>query len=1289
VSAEGESGGGTAVDARGAFGVQAGSYNTQVNYYYSDQTWTVKPARPPLAGSPYRGLSAFESDDAELFFGRDEAAGQVLGRLSRCAGGPGLVVVSGVSGAGKSSLLRAGVLPRLRREGLEGAPGAALWPCLLLTPGAAPLDELAVQVATLAGADAAMVARSLAADPAGFALTARQAALARHDGHPGPGTRRLLLVVDQFEQLFTACPDEGQRRAFITALHAAATTPGQAPAALVVLGVRADFEARCADYPELAAAIQGRYLLTAMTGRQLRLAITGPAARAGSSVAADLTEVLVREVSTRLPGGPSGPGGAAGAGALPLLSHALDQAWRTRDGDELTLADYERTGGIESAVARSAQQAYDELTPARQAIARQVFLRLVAATADGTDTAVPAATASLPGAGDGDAVAVLEAFAARRLLTLGAGTVEITHEVLLTAWPLLRDGWLAETRADRIIRTGLSAAAAEWARHSRDPAYLYTGSLLETAAAAAARAGADPARHPPLTRGENSFLAASDRARRHRARRRQGLLAALTALTVALAAITAVAIGQRDIADAERNQAISARDQAASDALAAQSEATGDTDPALARLEAVAAWHLAPTSRAGYAVLEAAVLPATSILASHGTPVASVAFSPDGQTLAVGTSDGTIQLWDASTRESSGTLSDRNGDPVVSLAFSPDGKTLAVGASTATGNGAGSAVTQLWDVSTRQLIATLPAGNGAPVVSVAFSPDGKTLAVGMGNGTGTGASGTQLWNVGTRELSATLPAGNGMEVDAVTFSPDGRVLAVGTTGNTGGATELWDAGTRQLAATLPARGDSVESVAFSPDGRTLAAGTAGGVIQLWDAGTRQLAATLPARGDSVESVAFSPSGQTLAADTGNSTVQLWDAGARQLIATLPAGSGNFRAWVAFSPDGQTLAAGTGNGTIQLTNVTAESEITRPLATLTAGTDAAVASMTLSPDGRTLAVAADNAGGFVQLQLWDVATRRPAAALSADKDTAISSVAFSPDGKTLAVAVTAAIDNGSVQLWDVATRRLSVTLPAGGAVESVAFSPDGKTLAAATKGTVQLWDLATGRLSATLPAGNGDVIGSVAFSPDGRTLAAAAGVLSADAVNSTIQLWDVSTRRRSRPPLAVGNGDVIGSVAFSPDGQTLAVAAATGNGVGSGFVQRWNLATGEQAPTPISTGLGLSSVIFSPDGTVLAIDTSTGTQLWDVATPQQAQEISTLAPDNPPVNSASHTPSSALSPMALSHDGMLLVASPGSGQVQLWSAPYLEDAVSALCAVTGRPFPADEWPPGIPYQKTCP
>ena len=323
------------VSVSGSLGTIVGDHGHLEQHFYMG-TWTDGAAPSPLVSIsgtitwPYRGLRSFGERDEELFFGRESAAADVLELMSRRLAGIGLAVVSGVSGAGKSSLLQAGVLPRLRKAGLGAVPEAASWPCLVFTPGDRPLEELAVRVAPLAGANAAAVLPELMAEPAGFALTARQAALA-HSG--APGQQRVLLIVDQFEQLFTRCRSEEERHAFITALHAAAGGADgdhQVPAALVVILVRADFEARLADYPQLAAPVQERYLLTAMTERQLRMAIIQPAAMVGSSIDENLVHALLQEMRARAgsPAAGSGMpgdrrGSAAAAVACPRSSLAL------------------------------------------------------------------------------------------------------------------------------------------------------------------------------------------------------------------------------------------------------------------------------------------------------------------------------------------------------------------------------------------------------------------------------------------------------------------------------------------------------------------------------------------------------------------------------------------------------------------------------------------------------------------------------------------------------------------------------------------------------------------------------------------------------------------------------------------------------------------------------------------------------------------------------------------------------------------------------------------------------
>jgi WD40 repeat protein len=1244
VAADGETG--SAADARGSQGVLIGD-GLQVNYFYNG-TWTDGFAPPPLVSgsgavdSPYRGLSAFGDRDAAFFFGREAAATEIIERMARCLAGPSLMVISGVSGAGKSSLLRAGVLPRVRGEGLAGAAGSAAWPCLVFTPGPEPLDELAFRVARLAGASAAAVRRDLDDDPAGFALTARQAALAP-GGAPDAAPGRLLLVVDQFEQLFTQCPDESQQRAFITALGAAAAggpDPQQAPAALVVLGVRADFEARCAEYPALARPVQDRYLVTSMTQRQLRMAITEPARTQAASVTDDLAGVLLAEA-----------GAASGAGVLPLLSHALDQAWRRRAaGTTLTLADYERTGGIEGAVGASAQQAYDHLTPAQQAAAREVFLRLTATGPDGTDTAGRATRAELTAgrdpAGARDVEAVLEAFTKQRLLILAADSVQISHEVLLSAWPLLRDEWLAETRADRIVRTRLRTATAEWTDRGRDSSYLYAGSLLDTAAAMAARAAADPARYPPLSPDERDFLGASERARRGRSRRVRGAIAILAAMVVGLAAVAVVAV-------AARQSAVRERDAETASQLITRSEALGDSNPELARLEAVAAWRIDPTQQARYAMLSAARLPGIDTLtATDGASIEAVAFSPDGKVLAAGLGDGTVRLVNPATRATIGRPLATGTSAVASLAFSPDGRTLAVG----TANG----IVQLWNVATRGT-AGPPLRSGTRLAdAVAFSPDGTILATGNEDGT------VRLWHAAAGQpdgapLDPPAP-GTLAAAEAVAFSPDAKTLAVSTLR---GTVQLWNLATRaQAGPPLAVNGDLLEAVAFSPHGPTLATGSYGGDLQLWDADTRQeIGSPVTDGSGSVVTVAFSPDGALVATGTQDGGIQLWDAASRQQVGTTLTGGTRRIASVAFSPDGRTLATGGFDGVLRLWSVpTAVGDPTGSMAIPAApqpdSSGSTIDAIAFSPDGRTLATGSwdDTA------QLWNVTGRRPIGAPLAGDVSWVASVAFSPDGHTLATGSY----GGTALLWNVASRQ-----PAGtpleehaGVVSAVAFSPDGTILATGQSGTVRLWAVASRRLIGTLRLTGG--IGALAFSPDGRILAAGDG--------SDVQIWDVATRR-SAGALLTGSQNAITSVAFSPDGRTLAAGSRDDN------ARLWSVATRQQVGAPLTGDLNwVNAVAFSPDGQILATGGEDGTtRLWDVATQQQI---------GPSLTGGNDT----IGAVAFSPDGQTLATGNSDGTVQLWDVAGLAHVVRQLCAAAGTTFTQAEWAiaaPGLPYQHVCP
>jgi len=783
---------------------------------------------------PFKGLACFEVADAPYFFGRERLVAELVAGL---VGAPLLGVV-GPSGSGKSSVVRAGLLPALAGGVL---PGSETWARVIMRPGEHPLSEL---------------------------KTARARALAAGS--------RVVLAVDQFEETFTACRDEPERAAFIADLAV-----GDHDARVVVLAIRADYYGRCAAYPELSGLLAAHHVLvSAMRHEELRRAVERPALRVGLRIEPELTDALVGDVEHE-------------PGALPMLSTALLELWQHRHGRLLRLATYEATGGVRGAVARHAEDAFRQLDSAQQTVARRMLLRLAAEDASGAVERRRVPLAELD-SDDEDAARVVALLTDQRLLTVGAGTVELAHEALLREWPRLR-GWLEEDAEGRRLHRHLADAAREWDARGRDAGDLYRGARLATALEWRAH------HEPDLNRTEQAFVIAARNAEQSefhaaRARRRRAVTLAIALLTVIAGISTILAV--RGIQRARFEQRVADSRNLATRALGH----LGD-DAALAALLGLEAYRREPTFEARSAVLYA--LPALGIdrqfgrPLEHGAPLKAVAMSRYGRTLASAADDGTIRLWDLRARRQVGAALN-NGSAVLSVSLSPNGRTLAAG---------GAAGLRLWNARTHRPLGGLLAGHVAAVRSVAFSPDGGTLASGGADGT------VWLWDATRkRPIGAPFDAGSG-PVNGVAFNHDGKTLA---TADQDGTVRLWDVDARRPLAALKGHTGFVNAVAFSVNGDVLASAGQDGSVWLWDVGARRpLGLPLTGHTAVIDSVAFSLDGKTLATASADRTVRLWDVAARQpLGAPLEAHTGRVSAVTFSSRDRRLVSAGE-DGTIRL------------------------------------------------------------------------------------------------------------------------------------------------------------------------------------------------------------------------------------------------------------------------------------------------------------------------------------------------------------------------------------
>ncbi|MDJ1171879.1 WD40 repeat domain-containing protein [Roseofilum sp. BLCC_M154] len=1035
-------------------GVSIGTGNVIYNYFYSyqSQATTEEVAETDNLPCPYRGLFHFGPNDVEFFFGRED----FIKELYQATKTERLIPVLGASGSGKSSVVLAGLVPKLVQEGH--------WQFTHCRPGSEPFHSLALSLVPLYApglnkTEQMAQARQLAGYLQKGELPLGDVFAQIRQNYP---TDQILLIIDQFEELYTLCGEVEIRHRFLDALIA--DLPGT-----VVMTMRADFLGNALSYRPFADVLNDQdYLLGPMNREELTEVIVKPAEAQGVGFEAGLVERILDDVDHQ-------------PGNLPLLEFALTQLWHQRRGKTLTHEVYAAIGEVEGALARHADETYGTLTEGEKERVHQIFIQLVRPGEGAEDTRRVAVKGEL---GEQSWSLVKQLADARLVVTSRDGqkqeTVEVVHEALIRNWGELR-GWMETDRTFRAWQERLRGAKRQWEVTGKD-----AGSLLRGAFLAEAQERLEE--RPQDLGAEAEFIRLSV-AEKEKVKRR----ATMTVSGIVIGSLTAVVISTSLFFTARHQQKqaeLSEADSLARYSLALSNEGTKDLEAAI---EVIKAGKILQKHQSSDLEVMSALMTQVyqsrerqSFYSNQGS-VYSVSYSPDGQTLASGGNDGTIKVWNLETQAEVATLTGHQ-EWVYSVSYSPDGKTLASGGADGT--------IKLWNLETQAEVATLT-GHPGGVSSVSYSPDGQTLASGGNDGT------IKVWNLETQAEVATLPGHPG-GVSSVSYSPDGQTLASGG----GDATiKVWNLETQEEVATLTGHQYWVNSVSYSPDGKTLASGGRDATIKVWNLETQAEVATLTGHPGGVTSVSYSPDGKTLASGSGDGTIKVWNLETQEEVATLPGHLGGVNS-VSYSPDGKTLASGGRDATIKVWNLETEEEV----ATLP-GHLGGVYSVSYSPDGKTLASGGDDG----TIKVWNLETQEEVATLPGHLG-GVYSVSYSPDGKTLASG--GGGRDGTIKVWNLEAQEEVATLTGHQwGVTSVSYSPDGKTLASGSgDGTIKVWNLETQEEVATLP-GHPGWVSSVSYSPDGKTLA------SSWSGDGTIKVWDVDfdslmqrTCQRIRPYL---------------------------------------------------------------------------------------------------------------------------------------------------------------------------
>jgi WD40 repeat protein/energy-coupling factor transporter ATP-binding protein EcfA2 len=1206
-------------------------------------TLIVDPLVQP--DNPYKGLRPFEQADAADFFGREALVEQLLAHLSEPGARQRFLVLIGPSGSGKSSVVKAGLIPEVRQGALRGSEK---WFAVEMVPGPDPFRGLEAALQRVAVSPVTDMLRQLKGDRLGL-LNVVERIL------PPDDETRLLLLIDQFEEVFAQVESEADRKLFLDSLTSAATD--ESTRLTVVITLRADFYDRPLLYEGFGALVREcSEVILPLTGQELQAAIRNPAERVGLVVEPELLAAVVADVNQQ-------------PGALPLLQYALTEVFERRKGRMLTLAAYKDIGGITAALARRAEEVYSQLEPDRQELVRQLFLRLISLDEDTEATRRRLSWSALISLTEDHAAieGIRDTFVKYRLLTMDRDprtrepTVEVAHEALLREWGRLIE-WLDANREDIQMQRRLQTVVAEWEHSGKDAGYLLTSTRLiqfeEWASAARLQLTQDERDFLETSSSERRAQQAAEAARLARERKLErrvrnwliGIVVVFALAAMVASLLARYAADQKGVAE---DRLLDLRLLSRADQI---NLALDDADPelALALAFTISDERDKFPLQTRQAFYRAGYTPATRLVfAQHQGAVVGVAISPDGTLVATGSgrispldkqTDNSLRIWKTDTGEQLFRLGEAEGghtDTVLGVAFSPDGRTLAT-----------SSLDEqiiLWDVETGTVIRRWQ-GQKDWVTRVAFTPDGQYLISVSGNffitalpipGLSTKDASVAMWDVATGELVRIFgEPGEGHQgpIMSLAISPDGRYAV---TGDTNGLMIVWDIASGEEVRRMESPGDWVSSLAYTPDGRAFVAalgkpsiggsGASSTVAALWDVETGERLRQFVGHTNVVIAVAVSPDGRTVLTASADNSLILWDINTGEALQRF----GGHTDWVfgvVYTPDGRRAISASTDGTARVWDLWPGNLIQQ----FDTADQSAIKAVDISADG-TLAVSGHEDG---EVMVWDTGTGHVIRALGTGDPAhtaAVYGLALSPDA-TLAVSGDL---NGTVTLWDVTTGAEKVHFQGHqNSVLSAAFSPDGQTFATSsgevqqartgTDNTIRLWDVATGAEIREF-VGHVSAVWSVAFSPDGTRLASSSGQLLAKDVGS-VRVWNVATGAELMR--FEGHQGVIGSVTFSPDG------AFVLSGSDDMTARLWNLKTGrEERVFEGHTGF-INTALFDADGHTIITGSDDDTiRLWNANTGEEIYR-------NEDYNDT-------IQDMALSADGRELLAVSANNELRLW------------------------------------